>query len=64
MLTPIAYGLAIVLNLFIIFIGARFLISPAASATGYGVPAKPNGDAAYLIIKGLRDLPPASSAWP
>ncbi|GAA1303129.1 membrane protein [Planotetraspora silvatica] len=56
MLTPTAYGLAILLNLFIIFIGVRFLVVPRASAAGYGVPAKENGDAAYLTIKGLRDL--------
>jgi hypothetical protein len=54
-LTPLAYGLAILLNLFVVFIGARFLLVPRASATGYGVPAKKDGDAAYLTIKGLRD---------
>jgi len=53
MLTPIAYGLAIVLNLFVVFIGARFLLQPEPAAAGYGVPAKPG---AYLTIKGLRDL--------
>ncbi|GII31572.1 DUF4267 domain-containing protein [Planotetraspora mira] len=56
MLTPTAYGLAILLNLFIIFIGVRFLVVPRASAAGYGVSAKEDGDAAYLTIKGLRDL--------
>lgn len=56
MLSPIAYGLAILLNLFIIFIGLRFLLVPQASAAGYGVPAKKDGDAAYLTVKGLRDL--------
>ncbi|XVQ83472.1 DUF4267 domain-containing protein [Microbispora siamensis] len=55
MLTPIAYGLAVVLNLFILFIGARFLLVPHAAAAGYGVPAKKDGDVAYLTIKGLRD---------
>jgi hypothetical protein len=55
MLTPTAYGLAIVLDLLVLFIGARFLAQPVAAATGYGVPAKPDGDAAYLEIKGLRD---------
>ncbi|TDD80242.1 DUF4267 domain-containing protein [Actinomadura darangshiensis] len=56
MLAPIAYGLAVVLALLVTFIGARFLISPRPAAAGYGVPAKPDGDAAYLEIKGLRDL--------
>jgi hypothetical protein len=55
MLTPLAYGLAIALNLFILFIGGRFLVTPRAAAAGYGVPAKEDGDAAYLTIKGLRD---------
>src|SRR3954462_11224933 len=55
MLTTLAYGLAIVLNLFIIFIGARFLLVPEAAAAGYGVPAKKESAAAYLAIKGMRD---------
>ncbi|SCK27871.1 protein of unknown function (DUF4267) [Streptomyces sp. LamerLS-316] len=55
-LTPLAYGLAVVLNLMIIFVGLRFFLQPQAAAAGYGVPAKENGDAAYLTIKGLRDL--------
>ncbi|WP_250037846.1 DUF4267 domain-containing protein [Paractinoplanes maris] len=53
MLSFFAYGLAIVLNGFIIFIGARFLLAPEPAATGYGVPARPN---AYLSVKGVRDL--------
>ena len=57
MLTPIAYGLAVVLSLFIVLIGARFLLTPQAAAAGYGVPAaEGTGDPAYLTIKGLRDL--------
>lgn len=53
MLTPAAYGLAVVLDLFVVFIGARFLLQPEPAAAGYGVPSKPS---AYLTIKGLRDL--------
>ena len=45
----------IALNLLILVIGARFLAVPRAAATAYGVPAKKDGDAAYLTIKGLRD---------
>jgi hypothetical protein len=56
MLSPLAYGLAVVLDLFILFIGARFLLAPQAAAAGYGVPAKPGGDTAYLTVKGGRDL--------
>ncbi|MFF3465450.1 DUF4267 domain-containing protein [Streptomyces sp. NPDC002619] len=54
-MTVAAYTLAVVLDLFVLFIGARFLLQPRPSAAGYGVPAKPEGDPAYLAIKGLRD---------
>jgi hypothetical protein len=56
MLAVTAYTLATVLALFVAFIGARFLLAPQAAAAGYGVPAKPDGDLAYLEIKGVRDL--------
>ncbi|MEW2426708.1 DUF4267 domain-containing protein [Micromonospora sp. NPDC047644] len=56
MLSFIAYGLAVVLSLFVVFIGARFLLVPQAAAAGYGVPARPDGDPAYLAVKGLKDL--------
>jgi hypothetical protein len=55
MLTPIAYSLAAVLDVFVLFIGARFLTVPRPAAAGYGVPAKADGDPAYLSVKGLRD---------
>ncbi|GAA4960542.1 hypothetical protein HD597_012580 [Nonomuraea thailandensis] len=55
MLAYLAYGLAIALNLMVLFIGARFLLVPRPAAAGYGVPAKVDGDPAYLTIKGLRD---------
>jgi hypothetical protein len=50
-----AYVLAIVLDVFVFVIGLRFLLAPQAAAAGYGVPAKEEGDAAYLTVKGLRD---------
>ncbi|MFR9779380.1 DUF4267 domain-containing protein [Micromonospora sp. MS34] len=56
MLSPLAYGLAIVISLLVVVIGARFLLQPDGAAAGYGVPAKPDGDRAYLTVKGLRDL--------
>jgi len=52
-MTITAYTLAIVLDLFCLFLGYRFVFQPASAATGYGVPADPAG--AYLTIKGLRD---------
>ena len=56
MFASLAYGLAVVLDLFIIFIGGRFLLAPTTAAAGYGVPAEPDGDAAYLAVKGVRDI--------
>ncbi|MCE0536210.1 DUF4267 domain-containing protein [Kineosporia rhizophila] len=58
MLAVIAYGIAVLLNVGIIFIGTRFLISPRVAAAGYGVPAAESGDPAYLSIKGVRDAAP------
>lgn len=54
-MTVIAYTLAAVLDLFVLFIGARFLLQPRAAAAGYGVPAARGGEGAYLTVKGLRD---------
>lgn len=53
MLTTTAYGLAIALDLLILFIGLRFLFVPWKAAAAYGVAAKQ--DRAYLTIKGIRD---------
>jgi len=51
-----AYTLAVLLDLFCLFLGYRFLFQPGPAAAGYGVPARPDGDAgAYLSVKGLRD---------
>ncbi|OLZ64920.1 hypothetical protein AV521_33745 [Streptomyces sp. IMTB 2501] len=55
-MTVTAYTLAVLLDLFCVFLGYRFLFQPGPAAAGYGVPADPAGDArAYLSIKGLRD---------
>ena len=56
MLTYIAYGLAWLISLAVTMIGVRFLVNPLPATVDYGVPAKPDGDVAYLTIKGLRDL--------
>jgi hypothetical protein len=55
MLTVSAYGLAVLLDLLILFIGLRFLFVPRPAAAGYGVPANPGGHVAYQTIKGIRD---------
>ncbi|MGC2999251.1 DUF4267 domain-containing protein [Streptomyces sp. G35A] len=54
-MTVTAYALAVVLNLFVLFVGARFLLRPRSAAAGYGVPAARDGDPAHLAVKGLRD---------
>ncbi|MEE4490149.1 DUF4267 domain-containing protein [Streptomyces sp. BE230] len=54
-MTVAAYTLAIALDLLVLFIGFRFLFQPVPAAAGYGVPARADGDPAYLTIKGLRD---------
>ncbi|MFJ6667366.1 DUF4267 domain-containing protein [Streptomyces sp. NPDC091383] len=55
-MTIAAYTLAVLLDLFCLFLGYRFWFQPAAAAAGYGVPADPRGDAgAYLAVKGGRD---------
>ncbi|MFI9810326.1 DUF4267 domain-containing protein [Streptomyces sp. NPDC052301] len=55
-MTVTAYTLAVLLDLFCVFLGYRFWFRPGPAAAGYGVPADPHGDAgAYLSIKGLRD---------
>lgn len=55
MLTPVAYGLAVLLDLFCVFIGAQFLLRPRPSAAGYGVPVAHGDTGAYLTVKGIRD---------
>ncbi|MFJ8201185.1 DUF4267 domain-containing protein [Streptomyces sp. NPDC096152] len=55
-MTVTAYTLAVLLDLFCVFLGYRFLFRPGPAAAGYGVPADPGGDAgAFLSVKGLRD---------
>ena len=55
-MTVTAYTLAVLLDLFCVFLGYRFWFQPASAAAGYGVPADPRGEAgAYLSVKGLRD---------
>ncbi|GAA3130571.1 DUF4267 domain-containing protein [Streptomyces echinatus] len=55
-MTVTAYILAVLLDLFCVFLGYRFRFQPGPAAAGYGVPADPRGDArAYLSVKGLRD---------
>lgn len=57
-ITTIGYVLAGLLAAGIIFIGARFMVSPRVAAAGYGVPPdldQPSAGA-YLTVKGIRDI--------
>jgi hypothetical protein len=44
-----------VIGVGIILIGTRFLLDPAVSAAGFGVPAPPADDP-FLAVKGVRDI--------
>lgn len=56
-LKSLGNGLAALIGLGIIFIGARFLLAPEIAAAGFGLPASAAGDAsAYLATKGVRDI--------
>jgi hypothetical protein len=48
-------SIAVVLGVAIIIVGVRFVLDPAAAATNFGVPARPD-DPAFLAAKGLRDI--------
>jgi hypothetical protein len=50
-----ALGVVGVIGVGISLIGARFLLDPAASAAGFGVPA-PAADDPFLAVKGVRDI--------
>ncbi|MFE7721660.1 DUF4267 domain-containing protein [Nocardia rhizosphaerihabitans] len=40
----------------ILYVGISYLIAPEATASGFGLPAWPSGDAvAFLNLKGVRD---------
>ena len=52
----VSYWLTLLLALGIIFIGIRFILQPQVGATGYGIPFDSAPDAAYGIVKGIRDI--------
>ena len=55
----IAYAVSGLIAAAIVFIGARFLLSPAAAARDYGIPATASpvaGVTAWLTVKGVRDI--------
>ncbi|MFB8119341.1 DUF4267 domain-containing protein [Streptomyces sp. NPDC056465] len=43
--------------LFILWFGTEFVLSPEATAQGFGLPDPPSGDGGgFLIVKGIRDI--------
>jgi hypothetical protein len=50
-----AFYLSLITGLLLVFIGCRFLISPAVSETDFGIHVT-TGDYSFHYIKGIRDL--------
>ncbi len=51
----ISITIAFLTGLGMIFIGARFLLSPEIAEAGYGIHFNANGDYSFHYIKGIRD---------
>jgi hypothetical protein len=56
MTTKISYAIAFLTGLGLIFLGARFLLSPEIAETGYGIHFNEHGDYSFHYIKGIRDI--------
>jgi hypothetical protein len=56
MTTKICYAVAFITGLGLIFIGARFLLSPQVAEAGYGLHFNEHGDFSFHYIKGIRDI--------
>ena len=56
MTTKISYAVAFITGLGLIFIGARFLLSPQIAEAGYGIHFNEHGDFSFHYIKGIRDI--------
>lgn len=52
----ISYTIALLLGLGMIFLGARFFLSPEVATVGYGIHFKAEGDYSFQYIKGIRDI--------
>ncbi|SHN10370.1 DUF4267 domain-containing protein [Chitinophaga sp. CF418] len=52
----IAYGLAFITGALLIFIGARFLLSPDVAEQAFGIQTVTGNDFSFHYIKGIRDL--------
>jgi hypothetical protein len=56
MTTKISYSVAFLLGLGMIFLGARFFLSPEIATGGYGIHFNAHGDYSFDYIKGIRDV--------
>lgn len=52
----VLFWLVLLIALGIIFIGARFILSPLRAAHDFGVPERENAGSTYLWAKGTRDV--------
>jgi Domain of unknown function (DUF4267) len=52
----ISIAIAFLTGLGLIFIGARFILSPEIAEAGYGIRFNEQGDYSFHYIKGVRDL--------
>ncbi|HLL36327.1 MAG TPA: DUF4267 domain-containing protein [Streptomyces sp.] len=53
----LATVLALLGGLFLLYIGALFLLAPQTSAEGFGLPTWPQGQGeGFLTVKGMRDI--------
>lgn len=52
----ISMAIVFLTGLGLIFIGARFLLSPETAEAGYGIHFNEQGDYSFHYIKGIRDL--------
>lgn len=52
----ISIAIVFLTGLGMIFIGARFLLSPEIAEAGYGIHFKEQGDYSFHYIKGIRDI--------
>lgn len=56
MTTKISYAIAFLTGLGLIFLGARFLLSPEVAEAGFGIHFNEQGDYSFHYIKGIRDI--------
>jgi hypothetical protein len=55
MTTKISYAVAFITGVGLIFLGARFLLSPGIAEAGYGIHFNEQGDYSFHYMKGIRD---------